>query len=346
MNLTDAATHAATSELPLSEIPSIIDTLLNPDQPLEPKAHFLKSLALRGETAAELAAFSRSILPKATPLPFSGTWNNTPILDCCGTGGGGLSIVNISTGAIFIMAAAGIPVTKHGNRGLTKKSGSSDVLTALGIEIQASPETATKCMEEINVCFLLAPIYHPAFKAIMPVRQALAAEGQRTIFNLLGPLLNPAQPHAQMLGVFKQEHLPLFSDALTLRGCKRFAVIHGSHHDHTPIGEVSASGKTLWQGTLDEKPIHFTDHPQTSSQDLDSLKISTPEESATRLLAVLENRENGLLKDLLIRNAGAGIWIQGKTTSLEAGCELATETLESGKALSVLKNWRRITPAP
>src|SRR5277367_3838561 len=154
------------------------------------KAAFLRAWAQRGETATELAACAEAFLPEALDPGLRGSWQGKPLLDCCGTGGGGLNLLNISTGVMFLLAALGIPVVKHGNRGITKKSGSADVLEALGLQIDSAPEEVPCQLEEVGCAFLFAPAYHPTFAVIAPVRRALGAEGRRTIFNLLGPMLN------------------------------------------------------------------------------------------------------------------------------------------------------------
>src|SRR5277367_5170366 len=160
------------------------------------KAAFLRAWAQRGETAVELAACAEAFLPQALDPGLRGSWQGKPLLDCCGTGGGGLNLLNISTGLMFILAAMGIPVVKHGNRGITKRTGSADVLEAMGIKIDLAPELVPRCLEEVGCAFLFAPFYHTSFATIAPVRRALGAKGQRTIFNLIAPLLNPARPDA------------------------------------------------------------------------------------------------------------------------------------------------------
>src|SRR5277367_4085888 len=180
------------------------------------KAGFLRAWAQRGETAAELAACAEAFLPRALDPGLRGSWKGRPLLDCCGTGGGGLNLLNISTGLMFILTAMGIPVVKHGNRGITKRTGSADVLEAMGIKIDLAPEEVPKCLEEVGCAFLFAPAYHTAFATIAPVRRVLAGQGHRTIFNLLGPLLNPARPDARLVGVFKPKHVALYQAVLEI----------------------------------------------------------------------------------------------------------------------------------
>ena len=186
------------------------------------------------------------LLPRAVAPPVRGSWQDKPLLDCCGTGGGGLNLLNVSTGIVFILAAMGVPVVKHGNRGLTKKSGSADVLEALGIRIDLPPEKMESCLEEVGAAFLFAPAYHTSFSVLAPIRKRLGTEGQRTVFNLLGPLLNPARPDARLVGVFLQAHGELYQATLRHMGCPRFTVVCGEDSKTgTAIGEASARGTTL-----------------------------------------------------------------------------------------------------
>jgi anthranilate phosphoribosyltransferase len=310
------------------------------------KAGFLRAWALRGETAAELAACAEAFLPQALDPGLRGSWKGRALLDCCGTGGGGLNLLNISTGLMFILGAMGIPVVKHGNRGITKRTGSADVLEAMGIKIDLAPGEVPRCLDEVGCAFLFAPAYHTTFAVIAPVRHALAAQGQRTVFNLLGPLLNPARPDARLVGVFKPEHVALYGSALELMACPRFTVVCGEDEEsHQMIGEVSAHGTSLLGGTLrlpdgasltrltrtPEPPIH---------EKLDSLLVRTPDESASRLEAIFSGEEQGLDRETLLMNAAVASWTHGTAASLEEGLEQGAEALDLGKALGVLKRWQ------
>jgi len=343
-------------------------TLIIPNRPLTPveigaasrdlldasvadqiKAGFLRAWAQRGETAEELAACAEAFLPQALDPGLRGSWKGRALLDCCGTGGGGLNLLNISTGLMFILTAMGIPVVKHGNRGITKRTGSADVLEAMGIRIDLPPEEVPRCLEEVGCAFLFAPAYHTTFAAIAPVRRALAAEGQRTVFNLLGPLLNPARPDARLVGVFKPEHVALYGSALELMKCPRFTVVCGEDEESRQmIGEVSAHGTTLFGGTLrlpegaplttltrtPEPPIH---------EKLDSLLVRNPDESASRLETIFSGEEQGLDRETLLMNAAVASWTHGTASSLEEGLEQGAEALDSGRALGVLKRWQKFS---
>ncbi|MCE0498297.1 MAG: anthranilate phosphoribosyltransferase [Methylacidiphilales bacterium] len=329
--------------LTTEEIRSAADGLLGATLPDEQKKEFLIAWARRGETAEELAACAEAFLPHAVDPGVRGAWNGKPLLDCCGTGGGGLNLVNISTGLMFILAALGIPVVKHGNRGITKKSGSADVLEALGLKIDLAPGQVMCALEETGCAFLFAPAYHPAFAAIAAVRRSLGEKGQRTIFNLLGPLLNPARPDARLVGVFKQEHVPLYRKALELMRCPRFTVAYGEDvESHKPIGEVSAQGKTVFGGTLPLTSLELNSAP-AKLRKLGDLFVADARESARRIEAILSGEERGLGRDTLLLNAAVSAWTHGMATTLEEGLAKSGDALESGRALECLKKWREFS---
>jgi anthranilate phosphoribosyltransferase len=313
------------------------------------KAGFLRAWAQRGETAVELAACAEAFLPQALDPGLRGSWKGRALLDCCGTGGGGLNLLNISTGLMFILTAMGIPVVKHGNRGITKRTGSADVLEAMGIKIDLAPEEVPRCLEEVGCAFLFAPAYHTTFGVVAPVRRALAAQGQRTVFNLLGPLLNPARPDARLVGVFKPGHVTLYQSALELMKCPRFTVVCGEDEEsHQMIGEVSAHGTSLFGSTLrlsDGAPLtRLTRAPEPPIHEkLDSLLVRTPDESASRLETIFSGEEQGLDRETLLMNAAVASWTHGTAASLEEGLEQGAEALDSGRSLGVLKRWQEFS---
>jgi anthranilate phosphoribosyltransferase len=331
------------------EITAAARDLLDESVPDDTKARFLSSWARRGERAEELAACAEAFLPQALDPGLRGSWNGKPLLDCCGTGGGGLNLLNISTGLMFILAAIGIPVVKHGNRGMTKRSGSADVLEAMGIRIDLPPEDVPRCLEEVGCAFLFAPAYHTTFAAVAPVRRLLAAEGQRTVFNLLGPLLNPARPDARLVGVFKTEHVDLYQSVLELMKCPRFSVVCGEDlESRKKIGEVSAHGTTVVGSTLRlDGGVHFTSVTRIPEpplhENLDSLLVRNPDESASRLETILSGEDQGLDRQTLIMNAAVASWTHGTVNSLEEGITVSEEALDSGKALKVLQRWQKFS---
>jgi anthranilate phosphoribosyltransferase len=306
------------------------------------KAAFLRAWTQRGEAAAELAACAEAFLPQALDPGVRGSWKGKPLLDCCGTGGGGLPLLNISTGLMFILAAMDVPVVKHGNRGLTKKSGSADVLEALGIKIDLPPDQTARCLEEVGCAFLFAPAYHLSFASVGPARRQLAAEGQRTIFNLLGPLLNPARPDARLVGVFKEEHLDLYEQALRKMSCPNFTIVCGEDAgSHRMLGEASAHGRTRVRGIAAPLPGLMFDrtYPDAPDSALESLLVSDATESAKRLIAILCGEERSLARSMLIFNAALAAFTQG-AVSLEEGLAQSAEALDSGRAYERLQRWR------
>jgi len=326
-----------------AEISAAASDLLDPKVDEAAKAEFLRAWAKRGETAAELAACAEAFLPKALDPGLRGSWNGKPLLDCCGTGGGGLNLINISTGLMFVLAAMGIPVVKHGNRGITKRSGSADVLEAMGIRIDLAPEDVPRCLEEIGCAFLFAPAYHTSFAIIAPVRKALAAEGQRTVFNLIGPLLNPARPEARLVGVFSRENVALYHDALTLMKCPRFTVVCGEDGESGKlIGEASAQGRNIFGSTLPLTELTRTADYEPHEH-IDSLLVRNADESASRIETILSGEDQELAHDTVILNAAIASWTHGSAASLDEGMAKATEALESGAALEKLRAWQKFS---
>jgi anthranilate phosphoribosyltransferase len=331
-----------------NEIRDATGALLTDSVDDDAKAAFLRAWAKRGETAAELAACAEAFLPDALDPGLRGSWQGRPLLDCCGTGGGGLNLLNISTGLMFILSALGIPVVKHGNRGLTKKSGSADVLEALGLKIDLPPAKVPAALEEVGCVFLFAPAYHLSFAAVAAARRQLAAENQRTIFNLLGPLLNPARPDSRLVGVFKLEHVPLYRETLEQMDCPRFSVVCGQDAGSgRMIGEVSAHGVTVIGSTIhpaDGAPLDrlewtFSETPPN----LDSLLVPNANESARRLVALLRGEERGLGRETLLLNAAMASWTHGSSSSLEEGLAQSTEALDSGRAYERLERGRKFS---
>jgi anthranilate phosphoribosyltransferase len=342
--LRDLTLQVPERELTRQEVVAAMSILLDASADTEAKAAFLRAWTQRGESAAELAASAETLLPRAVDPGLRGSWNDRPLLDCCGTGGGGLNLLNVSTGIVFILAAMGVPVVKHGNRGVTKKSGSADVLEALGIKIDLKPDQVKACLEKVGAVFLFAPAYHTTFAAIAPVRQKLAAEGRRTIFNLLGPLLNPARPDARLVGVFKWEHVELYAEALEKMKCLRFTVACGEDED-TKIGEVSARGVTQIHGTLRSNgaPLDRLERNFPKTESLEKLFVRDAGESAGRLRDLFSNTEQGLARETLLVNAALAAWTQGAAGSFEEGYDHAREILDSERALGVLQKWQEFS---
>jgi anthranilate phosphoribosyltransferase len=311
-------------------IPEILGELLSSATADADRAQFLRALTDKGETAGELAGFVEAILPGAMAPGFTGTFEGRRLIDVCGTGGGGLNLFNVSTALMFVLAACDVPVVKHGNRGLSKTSGSSDVLQALGVPIDTPPEKVAEVLGDVGCVFLFAPVYHPAFKVLAPVRQLLGKEGRRTIFNLLGPLLNPTRPATQLMGTFRREGLPLFHQALAQLGRERFAVVYGEWADGRALGEVSSTGTTYAASNLDGLPAE-AERLETGVP-LEDLLVESADDSAERIRKVLDGEDTGAALGLLVENAAWALVVADRATTLEAARALASEAISSGAA--------------
>ena len=310
------------------------------------KADFLSALAKKGETPAEIAAFATEFLERAVDPGLDRKKIGKPIIDVCGTGGSGLDIFNVSTTSVFILAAADVAVAKHGNRGITSKSGGADALEALGIRIDLPPEDFHRCIAEVGAGFLFAPNYHPAFKAVVPVRKLLAERGQRTIFNILGPLLNPARPDYQLVGVFDPSIGPVFADILCRLGRKRAWAVYGTIADGRGMDELSTLGPTHIWTTDASHPDGASVDPTTlglSPATLSDIQGGEAEGNAKRITAILDGSETGPLREIVALNAAAALAVAGKVGDLPEGIALANELIDSGAAHSVLVRWRNFS---
>lgn len=298
------------------------------------KEAFLLALAEKGESAQEVAAFAASFRDYAIN-PGVEAWSSRAI-DVCGTGGDGSGTFNISTAVSFLVAAAGVPVFKHGNRSITSKCGSADLLGALGIRLDAPHEMLRKSLEELNFCFFFAPAFHPAFKEIMPVRKALAAKGKRTIFNLLGPLINPGRPAHQLLGVFSKGWVDPMAEALGSLGLKAGLVAHGTPLPGAALDELSCAGENYvagFGGLVDTSGALTPADAELSACAFGDLAGGDVAENVQTMEALLSGAEGAVavgLRDSVLFNAGAALWVAGKATGLAAGVNQARALLDSG----------------
>lgn len=297
------------------------------------KCAFLKALHAKGETAEELFGFARSMLARAVDPKV--TKGQKPLLDVCGTGGDGMQLFNVSTTSMFLLAAGGISIVKHGNRGITSKSGGADVLEALGIRIDLPPDALKECVETVGIGFLFAPNYHPAFKAVAGVRKTLAQEGTKTIFNLLGPLLNPVQPDFQLVGVFNHALLETYARVLSLLGRAHAWVLNSSGAD-----EILPFGITEIAGTKEGSNYRFNIDPRELGIQPcthDSIRGGDREQNADTLLAILSGKDIGPKCDTVLLNAAAGFTLCGIAPSFQEGIELAKSLIQSGAAIEKLE---------
>ncbi len=323
------------TDLAASDVEHAVAQLVSPDTDDATKAAFLRALREKGETAAELAAFARALLARAIDPGLDPAALPGPMLDVCGTGGDRLELFNISTAAMFVLAGGGVCVVKHGNRAITSRCGGADVLEALGVKIDLPPEALRRCVAGHGLGFIFAPAYHPAFRAIAPVRKALAAQGIPTVFNLLGPLLNPARPAYQLIGVFSPVLLSKYAEALALLGRARAWAVHGSGMD-----ELSISGPSEVCEVLAGNVRGFPVDPVAlgiSPTPIAALRGGDCAENAAILEAILDGSERGPRRDVVLLNAGAGFVITGLAPDLAAGLTLAREQILSGRALAKLR---------
>lgn len=315
------------------------DQLLDPEISTELKGAFLTALHSKGETPEEIAGFVNAFLDHAVRPVIHNRQTGGPLLDVCGTGGDKAGFFNVSTAVMFVCAAAGARVVKHGNRGISSKSGGADVLDALGVPLELDRESAGDFLERCGFVFLFAPKYHPAFAAVAPVRKELAGRGRLTVFNILGPLLNPALPDYQLAGVF-QPHLPaVYAEVFRLLGRKAAWAVHGRLPDGGALDEISTLGPTD-VCALDAAGIHhFEIHPEQAGIHgalAEELLGGTPSDNARILLDLLEGRDRGPRKDLVAINAAAALCVSGIAADFPDGLRIASGILESGAAREVL----------
>lgn len=333
-------------DLDLSQVENASAALLDEGVAAEEKAEFLRALSDKGETPEEIAAFVNAFLERAVQPALDSSSMDRPLLDVCGTGGDKLDLFNVSTTSVFVLAACGVAVVKHGNRGITSKSGGADVLEALGIRIDLPPESFGEGVEEVGAGFLFAPRYHPAFKAVVPVRQQLAQEGRRTIFNLLGPLLNPVRPDYQLIGVFQESLTPAFADILGRLGRKCAWAVHGHTETGAGMDELSSVGPTSVEETRNGAGRSFTVSPSElgiAPASVAELKGGDAEENAGILLGILDGSVMGPQRDIVLLNAAAGLVICGLVPDLPSGLARAAEGIDSGAARERLEAWRQFS---
>ena len=295
----------------------------------------LVALKMRGETADEIAGAAAAMRAAATEFPVS----VAGAIDCCGTGGDGSNTINISSTAAIVAASMGLPVAKHGNRSVSSQSGSADLLEQLGVQIQMSPATAAKALRQCNSSFLFAPLYHAGIKHAMPVRTALKS---RTIFNLLGPLINPAKPDYQLLGVYDPALTPVMAQALQQLGVKAAWVVHGSGCDEIALHVVTKVSAVTPTGTIEHFELTPADFglPQIR---LSELAGGSPADNAAATLAILQGKGKAAHNQAVAANVAAMLQITAKGTDLKQQTAAVLEHLASGQAFSTLTQLRELS---
>ncbi|HEY3394950.1 MAG TPA: anthranilate phosphoribosyltransferase [Lacipirellulaceae bacterium] len=313
--------------LSLEEMSAAIDSIMRGEWSDDEIGLLLTALAAKGETVDEVAGAAMAMRRHMTPIRS----RHAEVLDTCGTGGGGSKMFNVSTTAAIVAAAAGVPVAKHGNRSITSCSGSADVLAELGVNINASVAQVEACLNELGICFCFAPLMHPSMKHVAAVRKRL---GIRTIFNILGPLVNPAGARYQLLGAGRPELRPLLAGAMARLGTKRTLVVSGQDG----LGDITLTGNTNVTEVTAAGTREFTWQPEDfglERSSLDSLSVDGPQASAAVIRGVLAG-QHGPARDIVILNAAAGLIAAGKTKDSKNATRLAAMAIDDGKAGALL----------
>ena len=291
-------------------------------------AAFLTAMRIKGATAPELAGLAKSLREHAVAVKV----DIDNLVDTCGTGGGVVKTCNVSTASAIVAAGAGAYVAKHGNRGITSRCGSADVLEELGVKIDAAADVVAECIRQAHIGFMFAPMFHPAMKYVQPVRKSL---GFRTVFNILGPLANPAGAKAQVLGVADESLMQIVTEALKLLGTRRAMVVHSSGMD-----EISTAATTkiveLKDGEITTKELNPEDFGFTLAN-VDELRVTDAKTSAKALRDIFTGRETGPRKDIVILNAAAAIIVGELAADFESAIKMAKASVGDGKALGCLE---------
>jgi anthranilate phosphoribosyltransferase len=314
-------------DLSMDEVIVTFDAIISGKCSDDDIARWLVALNRKGPSVAEVAGAAMALRQKMTPIRSS----RTELLDTCGTGGDRLHTFNISTAAAIVTAAAGVPVAKHGNRAASSRSGSADVLVQLGVNVEADVRCVEHCLEELGICFCFAPLLHNAMKHVGPVRKKL---GVPTIFNILGPLINPASASRQLLGVGQAKLRPLLAEALVVLGTTRSAVVHGSDG----LDEVTLTGATEVTESADQVR-HFRWTPADfglEEIELKAIQVTGSEQSAMVIRGVLAG-QRGPARDIVVANTAAALWTAGAAASLAKGVALAAEAIDSSAANNLLE---------
>lgn len=329
----------AKQNLPKETMQQVMQALMSGQASDAQMGAILIALRMKGETPEEIAAAAEVMRQLASGVEIA---DKTHLVDTCGTGGDGANTFNVSTASAFVVAAAGGKVAKHGNRSISSKSGSADVLEAAGVNLNLTPEQVSQCVEEIGVGFMFAPAHHSAMKHVIGVRQSL---GVRTIFNLLGPLTNPAGAPAQVLGVYDASLLPVFAEVLKQLGSKHVMVVHAedgldeiSIASPTAVAELKAGQITRWQ-------IQPQDLGKARGH-LASLAVDSAAESLALIESVFNQNSDArteAAKDIITLNAGAALYVSGLASSFEIGVQQAEEAIASGVAAKKLQQFIQFT---
>ncbi len=330
------ATLTAGRHLTVDESSDAVREIMTGEAAESEIAAFLTALRIRGETADELAGAVSAVREQMTTLDVAPSIR--PVIDTCGTGGDGASTVNVSTAAAIVVAACSVPVAKHGNRSASGRCGSAEVLGTLGVAIEARPDVLLRCLEELGITFLFAPKFHPALRHAAAARKRLPF---RTLFNLVGPLANPARPEFQLVGVAGETQADLVASALATLGVERAAVVTGSDG----LDEVTLAGPTnvrlVDRGTI--RRLTWTpDDFGLPTEPAESLRIADAADGALRVRRLLEGHP-GPIRHVVLANAAAALWTAGRAATLREGVGHAAGAIDSGSALDRLEQWCRLS---
>ena len=312
------------------EAEAVMDEIISGKATPVQMSAYLTALALKGETIEEITASAAGMRAHCIKL-----LHDMDVLEIVGTGGDGSNSFNISTTASLVIAAGGVPVAKHGNRAASSKSGAADVLEALGVKITIPPEKSEELLKTIGICFLFAQNYHIAMKYVAPIRKEL---GIRTVFNILGPLSNPAGANMELMGVYDKALVQPLAQVMANLGVTRGMVVYGQDS----LDEISMSAPT---SVCEIKDGTFTSYELTPEQfgytrcEKETLQGGTPQENAAITRAILEGRESGAKRQAVCLNAGAALYIAGKADTMEAGVKMAESLIDSGAALKKLEEF-------
>lgn len=333
----------AGSDLNVADIALAVGQLLSEKTDAVSKAAFLSALDAKGESTEEIAGFverliDRGVDPEIDPASLPG-----PIVDVCGTGGAGLEIFNVSTTIMFILAAGGAVVVKHGNRSVTSCCGSADVLEALGIRLEWPPAELRECVKRLGFGFIFARTYQPAFRALAEMRAQAGFEKRRTIFSLLGPLLNPARPGRQLIGVYTPRMTSVFAEVLRQLRRERAWIVHGSIGTGAGMDDISTCGVTtlaeLGNGRVSSAVLDCR-WLGIAEAKIENLRGGDATENAETLVGILSGAVQGAKRDLAVVNAAGGFVAAGIARDMGEGIGLAKEQIDSGAALAKLRAWQ------